>query len=220
MWLRIRFRCYKTILLNTVMFFRSLPSFRWYKQNGSTGTGNTRAPFSTNRKQHRTSSKIHQKYPKTTPELLQNGTKSRPKTIQGALRTDKRKLIMNSLIFGRPGSPKWSPQITPKWNKMDLDPLLLALKKTWFPRSLFLRFFYILEASQPWKSSQNAILYAKNAGRHFLIKNCIFPKNWQKKPSRTTQKQDKTQKTPPGDPLETHAKNVTKKMICVTPLRL
>ena len=84
-----------------------------------------------------------------SPKWLQNGAKSGPKTIQGALRTDKRKLIMNSLIFGRPGGPKWSPQIIPKSIKKDLDPLSLALKKTLFPRTLFLRFFYILEASQP-----------------------------------------------------------------------
>ena len=78
--------------------------------------------------------------PMSGAKIDQNGTKSGPKTIQGALRTDKRKLIMNSLIFGRPGSPKWSPKITPKSNKMDLDPLLLALKKRDFPEAVFLRF--------------------------------------------------------------------------------
>ena len=64
------------------------------------------------------------------PTLLQNGAQSGPKTIQRALRTEKHKPILNSWIFGRPGTPKWSPKITQKSNKMDLDPLLLALKKT------------------------------------------------------------------------------------------
>ena len=35
-----------------------------------------------------------------------------------------------------------------------------------------------------------------------------------------TKNKTKHNKNPPDDPLETHAKNVTKKMTCVTPLRL
>ena len=76
-----------------------------------------------------------------TPKWLQNGATGGPKTIQGALRTDKRKLNMNSLIFGRPAGPKWSPKITPKSNKMDLDPLLLALKKNVISQNPFFTFF-------------------------------------------------------------------------------
>ena len=81
-----------------------------------------------------------------TPKSIKNGTTSGTKTIQGALWREQRKLIMNSLIFGRPRSPKWSPKINPKSIKLDLETLLLALEKTLISQRPF---FCMLEACQP-----------------------------------------------------------------------
>ena len=109
-----------------------------------------------------------------TPKCLQNGAQSGPKTIQRALRTQKHELLMNSWIFGRPGAPKQRQQIIKKLEKPDSGTLFYSLKKPWFPRHLFCCFFNVLEATKPWKSSQNAVLYAKIVGRHFLLKVYIF----------------------------------------------
>jgi hypothetical protein len=88
---------------------------------------------------------------------------------------------------------------------------LLALKKRRFFRTLFCCFFSILEAPKPWKSSQNAVLYAKIGGWHFWEESCTFPKNGQNKTPQGDPKREKKVKTPPGDPSQTSAKKNRKK---------
>ena len=60
---------------------------------------------------------------KMTPKWFQNGAQSGPKTTQNAFRTGKHKLILNSLIFGRSGAPKWRPKITPESIKTNFEAL-------------------------------------------------------------------------------------------------
>ena len=123
---------------------------------------------------------------KMTPKWLQNEPQSGPKTIQRALRTEKHKLSLIFSIFGRPGASKWRPEIIKKLEKPNSGTLFYSLKKPWFPRHLFYCFFHVLETTKPWKSSQNAVLYAKIVGRHFLIEVRFFRKNAQKITSQCT----------------------------------
>ena len=169
-------------------------------------TANIRAPF-------KQIGKITEKLRKNTkndlqmtPKWLQNGPQSDPKMIQRALRTEKHELILNSSIFCRSGAPKWRPKITPKSITTDFEVLFWSLKKPWFLREFFSRFFSISEEPKPWKSSQNAVLYAKNVGRHFLIEVHTFSKKWSKRTSQCTSKRKKYIKNACHDHLETHLK--------------
>ena len=144
-------------------------------------TANIRAPFTQTRKITEKRRKNTKHELQIIPKWLQNGAQSGPKTTQKALRTQKHELILNSSIFGRSGAPKWTPKITPESIKTDFEALFGSLKKPWFLRELYSRFFSISEAPKPWKSSQNAVLYAKIVGRHFLIKVHMFSENLSKK---------------------------------------
>ena len=144
-------------------------------------THNISTPFNRNRTHHRTSLKQHQKWipngpnmvSKWSPKWSQNDPKSPP---------DREAWIdPEFLIFGRPRTPKQRLKITPKSIKTDLEPLFWSRKKQWFLRHCVLRFFYILEAPETWKSSQNDKLCTKNVGQNLLIKSHMFSKNWSEK---------------------------------------
>ncbi len=108
-------------------------------------------------------------------------------------------------------TPKWIPKITPKSIKTDLEPICVALKKRWFPRSLFYCFFYILEAPQPCKSSQNTILSFKIEGPIFHEKAVNFTKSNQKWPPWDHQKLTKNRTNMKKGRLENGTQKNTEK---------
>ena len=116
-----------------------------------------------------------------TPKWLQNGAQSRPKTIQRALRTEKHKLSLIFSIFNRPGAPKWRPKISKKLEKPDSGALFLLHQKTTISKTPLLLFFPCFGSPKTSKSSQNAVLYAKIVGQHFLIEVHTFSKSGSKK---------------------------------------
>jgi len=69
-----------------------------------------------------------------------------------------------------------------------------------------------LEAPKPWKSSQNAVLYAKMGRAALLGRKLYFSEKLTKQdpPGRPKNKK-KTLKTPPGDPPKTPLKKPLKK---------
>ena len=149
--------------------------------------------------------------PNMTPKWFQNGAKSGPKTIQGALRTDKRKLIMNSLIFGRRGGPKWRPKIIKKSIKITLELLLSALKKTMIFQELCFPFFSTFYRSPTLNIKPKRYTVYKKRGSALFEKKLYFPKKLPKRRHPGDPKRDKNAKNssrrPSGNPLRKNLKN-------------
>ena len=96
----------------------------------------------------KTPPKLTKRVPEIYSKLPQHGTTNGPKTIPETLQRDVRELKANSVIWGRPKTPKWSQKITLKSQKNSFGAFEKYSKKTDFPGAVFSQFF--VDFKVPW----------------------------------------------------------------------